>query len=89
LRDQVRTQLNGDTRKWVSPGRNGVPDQLVMVPPHGIVCVVETKTVDGEVSGVQVREQNRQRDMGVQVFNAYGRNEVDQIIKLLKLKWKV
>jgi len=45
LRDQIKS-LGGDTRKWVSPGRDGVPDQIVIL--NNVVWFVEAKTSDGD-----------------------------------------
>ena len=45
LREQIQA-LGGDTRKWVSSGRDGVPDQIVFV--FNSVFFVEVKTIDGE-----------------------------------------
>ena len=42
LREQVKKKLNGTALKFVSPGLNGVPDRLVLMP-GGKVAFVETK----------------------------------------------
>lgn len=78
LRDQVKL-LNGDTRKWVSPGRDGVPDQIVLV--CSLILGVEVKCLDGTLSPVQHREHKRLRDVGMTVVTVYGRTGVDGLIK--------
>lgn len=74
--------LGGLTRKWVSPGRDGVPDRIVIVLGH--VWFVEVKTVDGPTSSVQTREQGRLMDVGARVATVAGKVEVDDLIKHIK-----
>ena len=81
LRSQVQL-LGGDTRKWVSPGRDGVPDQIVFLP---IIFVCEVKTVDGKRSESQVREHKRLRDLKATVCTVWGRAGVDLLINDIKL----
>ena len=47
LHDEI-TKLGGTTRKWVSPGRDGVMDQIVFEP----------MTVEKMISRLQRRNQN-------------------------------
>lgn len=77
LRDRFR-KAGGGTRKWVSPGRDGVPDQIAVL--HGTVIMVEVKTVDGKLSSVQTREQRRLRDLGLIVTTVYGERGVDALM---------
>jgi len=82
--DSEIIKLGGITRKWVSPGRDGVPDRICLLP-GGVVYFVEVKTVDGSVSEVQKREQKRIADTGAFVRTVFGEEEVDQLINCLKL----
>ena len=82
LRGQVKV-LGGDTRKWVSPGRDGVPDQIVLGFPEIFFC--EVKTCEGVHSHAQYREHTRLRDLGASVCTVYGNKGVDQLIKDLIL----
>jgi hypothetical protein len=65
--------LGGGCRKWVSPGNDGVPDRIVTIkaPVLGVltgrVILVETKTRDGSLAGVQVRQIGRLRREGAHV----------------------
>jgi hypothetical protein len=43
------TKLGGTTRKWVAPGRAGVPDRIVFLPT-GVIKFVELKTTRGKLS---------------------------------------
>lgn len=79
--DKQVKQLGGLTRKWVSPGRDGVPDRIVIV--QGRVYFVEIKTSDGKLSDVQCREHQRLRDVGASVYTLFGENDVDYFLNLI------
>lgn len=82
LRDEVKL-LGGDTRKWVSPGCAGVPDQIVIL--NGDIVFVEVKTTDGALSSAQEREHVRLRKLGAMVVTVFGKHGVDKFINDLKL----
>ena len=82
LRDQVKL-LGGDTRKWVSPGRDGVPDQIVF--GFNLIFFCEVKTIDGKFEPSQEREHERLRALGSIVVTVWGNKGVDLLIKDLKL----
>lgn len=42
LRVRVEKEMGGRCWKWVSPGRAGVPDRIVLLP-HGLVYFIELK----------------------------------------------
>lgn len=80
--DSEILKLGGITRKWVSPGVNGVPDRIVIV--NGLVWFVEVKTVDGRLSPWQKREIERLNDHGVAALVVYGVEGVDEFIQDVK-----
>jgi hypothetical protein len=80
--DSEFKKLNGITRKWVSPGRDGVPDRICIV--DGDVYLVEVKTADGNISPVQMREQLNLSLAGATVRTVYGKPGVDELIKEVK-----
>ena len=82
--DQRVRGLDGLTRKWVSPGVDGVPDRICLLP-GGIIYFVEVKTITGSISETQKREQKRISDTGAFVRTVFGEEEVDQLINCLKL----
>ena len=84
LRQQVKL-LKGDTRKWVSPGRDGVPDQIVFV--YYSTFFVEVKTTDGRLSEAQKREHERLRALGSTVCTVWGNHGVDLLISDVK-RWE-
>lgn len=79
--DSEVNALGGITRKWVSPGRDGVPDRIVIL--NGVVWFVEVKTTDGTVSKAQKREQARLYNAGANVITVYGKEGVDGFIRTL------
>jgi hypothetical protein len=85
LSDKVK-EIGGLCYKWTSPGRPGVPDRIVI--HEGNSYFVEIKTVDGRLSGQQLREFARLRDKGAEVFSLYGVEEVDEfIVRLQTGEW--
>jgi hypothetical protein len=78
LNSQIE-KLGGITRKWVSPGHDGVPDRIIII--HGLIYFVEVKTPDGVMSPVQVREQERLYNAGAPVCVVYGAEGVDHFIR--------
>lgn len=82
LRKKVEQELGGITRKWVSPGRDGVPDQIVFI--RGQIVFVEVKTEGGIRSNAQMREHVRLQDNGAVVHTLYGHKDVDLFIESLK-----
>lgn len=68
-------KLGGRAFKWVSPGNDGVPDRIVVLP--GLPAVfVELKTVTGKLTPLQRVQLKRLRDMGQAVRVIYGEREV-------------
>lgn len=76
-------KIGGITRKWVSPGRRGVPDQIVIVPNHPI-WFVEVKTFSEVPEDYQMREMKRLRAAGANVTWIAGMNGVDQFMERFK-----
>ena len=75
-------RLGGVSRKWVSPGRTGVPDQIIIF--NGKVVFVEVKTTDGIRSSDQAREHERLTQAGASVITVYGKKEVNSFIEFLE-----
>ncbi len=81
--DSEVTKLGGLTRKWVSPGRDGVPDRICVI--NGEVTFVEVKVEGGKLSPHQYREQVRLKDAGAIVFTVYGHEGVDEFIRKINI----
>lgn len=80
--DEEVKKLGGITRKWVSPGCDGVPDRIVIV--EGIIEFVEVKTVDGKLSVRQTREIEELIHHGAKCHVVYGLTSVNAYINKLK-----
>ena len=76
--DDRFSRIGGTTRKWVSPGRNGVPDRICIY--LGTTWFVEVKTVDGRLSDAQEREHVRLAECGAKVRTVYGVKGVDKLM---------
>lgn len=68
--------------KFVSPGRRGVPDRLIVMP--GGRCVfVELKQEGRKPDVLQEREIERLRRLGAEVYVAAGAAEVVELLEHL------
>jgi hypothetical protein len=76
-------KIGGITRKWVSPGRDGVMDQICFLNPEWFV---EVKTTDGVQEPHQYREALRLINTGARVAIVYGNNGVDKFIEWVKVR---
>lgn len=63
----------GTAYKFVSPGRCGVPDRLVLLP-GGRIVFVECKAPGEQPRADQVREHNRLRALGFDVVVLNSKN---------------
>lgn len=79
LVDGIR-KLGGRAFKWVSPGNDGVPDRIVVLPGYPAVFV-ELKTVTGKLTPLQRVQLKRLKDLGQTVMVLYGRKEVAEFLR--------
>ena len=70
LVDQVK-RLGGRAYKWVSPGNDGVPDRIVILPEQPAMFV-ELKTDIGRLSSLQKVQIGRLQELGQPVYVVYG-----------------
>lgn len=70
LVDEVK-RLGGRAYKWVSPGNDGVPDRIVILPQRSPIFV-ELKTDTGRLSPLQKNQISRLESMGQDVRVVYG-----------------
>lgn len=80
--DKEVQKIGGITRKWASPGRDGVPDRIVII--KGEVWFVEVKTTDGVLTHIQEREHKRLRAAGANVTTVYGATQVNDFVRTFK-----
>ena len=69
------TERGGSALKFVSPGIDGVPDRLVLLP-HGKFAFVEVKAPGRTLRPLQVRRIGQLRELG---YLAYCLDHPDQI----------
>ena len=81
LREQVR-RAGGIAYKWVSPGNNGVPDRIVIMP-GGRVVFVELKAPGRKPTQLQQYQHECLRALGCDVRVIDSREGVDKLMREL------
>ena len=76
LRRRVE-MLGGMAMKFVSPGNDGVPDRIVIMP-GGLVTFVELKAPGGRLRAIQKWQHERIRKRGCEVRVIWNRMQVDE-----------
>lgn len=78
-------KLGGRAYKWVSPGNDGVPDRIVILP--GLQPIfVELKTETGGLSAIQKIQIDRLRKMKQNVKILYGESQVRDFLEDCELR---
>ena len=80
LCDRVKNDLDGAALKFISPGQNGVPDHLVLVPP-GRIFFVETKAPGKKLRRLQEYVCGLIRQMGFDVRRIDTMEKVDEFVR--------
>jgi hypothetical protein len=75
-------RLGGVTYKWVSPGNNGVPDQIVFISK--MLYLVELKTYDGRISQLQRMQERVLLSQGFILHFLFGMTDVINFIETVK-----
>lgn len=76
--------LGGRAYKWVSPGNDGVPDRIVIIPNRA-PFFVELKSESGKLTPLQEVQLQRLKDLGQQVRILKGEQEVRLFLGDLRL----
>lgn len=84
LVDGIR-KLGGRAFKWVSPGNDGVPDRIVVLPGYPAIFV-EMKTVTGKPTSLQRVQIERLQKMGQDVRVLYGEKETRTFLEECRRK---
>lgn len=79
LRRKVE-MAGGVAFKFVSPGNDGVPDRIVILP-GGRVVFVELKQEKGRLSGLQKWQRERIRKRGCDVRTIWTKADVDAFMQ--------
>ena len=78
LRERVK-KLGGRAYKFVSPGNNGVPDRIVMLP-GGQLFFVELKAPGKKTTALQDAQIDRIARLGQDIFVVDSKEKVDNIL---------
>ena len=82
LVDGVRKQ-GGRAYKFVSPGNDGVPDRIVVLPQR-MPKFIELKTEYGRLSNLQKVQIKRLRNLGQDVRVLYGLKDVERFLEEMR-----
>lgn len=74
FRDEIK-KAGGKAYKFTSPGNDGVPDRIVMLP-GGRIVFVELKTDTGKLSRLQELQRKKIAELGQTVRVLHGLAEV-------------
>lgn len=77
-------EIGGIAYKFVSPGNDGVPDRICVLP-YGFIQFVEVKRPGGRVSDIQIMQFNRLQKLRQEVEVVYNYEDVDALIHTLQL----
>lgn len=78
-------KLGGRAYKWVSPGNDGVPDRIVILPGMRPIFV-ELKTETGRLSALQNVQIKRLQEMGQDVKILYGESQARDFLEDCELR---
>ncbi len=77
---RVKSELHGWALKFVSPGQNGVPDRIVLVP-MGRIYFVETKAPGKKLRKLQEWVCGLIRGLGFAVLRLDTKDKVDAFVR--------
>ena len=80
---RMTSQMGGMALKFVSPGCDGVPDRLVLLP-GGKVGFVEVKAPGKKPRPLQVRRIGQIRGLGFPVFVVDGMEQIEEVLQKIK-----
>lgn len=71
--------MGGIAPKFVSPGFDGMPDRIVLLP-HGLMAFVEVKTPGKKPRSLQVSRHGLLRHLGFKVYVLDDMNQIGGIL---------
>lgn len=83
LCSQVKNELFGWALKFVSPGQNGVPDRVVLIP-QGRIYFVETKAPNKKLRKLQGYVCNKIQALGFSVLRIDTVEKADDFVREVK-----
>lgn len=76
-------EAGGRAYKFVSPGNDGVPDRIVILPGKAPVFV-ELKTDTGRLTRLQEVQIRRLKELGQDARAVYGKDGVERFLREMK-----
>lgn len=76
-------RMGGEAYKWTSPGNDGVPDRIVMLP-GGKLIFVELKADDGTLRPVQRVQIGRIRKLGQRAEVVRGMKGLEDFLERIR-----
>ena len=73
-------KMGGIAPKFVSPGLNGVPDRIVLLP-MGRIAFVELKAPGKMMRALQVRRKRQLEELGFLVYCVDSVEKIDEVLK--------
>ena len=77
---RVKSELHGWTLKFVSPGQNGVPDRVILVP-SGRIYFVETKAPGKKLRRLQEHVCGLITQLGFKVLRIDTKEKVEDFVR--------
>lgn len=84
LVNEIR-KMGGEAFKWTSPGNDGVPDRIVMLP-GGRLVFVELKADRGQLAPIQKVQIRRIQKLGQEVYVVRGMDGLEEFLKEVMLQ---
>ncbi len=79
IEEKLRTRVKaygGRCLKWVSPGKSGVPDRIVLLPGGRIIFVETKRPKGGKLSPLQLYWGRTLTSMGFEVWVIWNRQDI-------------
>lgn len=77
---EAAKKKGGIAPKFVSPGLDGVPDRIVLLP-HGVMAFVELKAPGCKMRPLQASRKEQLRMLGFRVYCVDGVEQIDEVLK--------
>lgn len=72
-------KINGLALKFVSPGVNGVPDRIVLLP-KGKMAFIELKAPGKKMRPLQIKRKEQLEKLGFKVYLIDNLNQIGEVI---------
>ena len=74
--------MGGIAPKFVSPGFDGVPDRIVLLPV-GRIAFIELKAPGKKMRPLQVRRKRQLEELGFSVYCIDGVEQIDEVLEAM------